>query len=504
MIEVIFIIYLLMIILVGVMSNKFVSSQLDFLLAGRKLGPWVTAFSERASGESAWLLLGLPGAAIAIGYGEIWAVIGITIGIISSWFLIAERLRKETEKFDSLTIPDFLEKKFNDTSGLIKIISALIIGIFFTFYVSAQFHGSGKILNTIFGIEPLYGITLSAIIIIIYTILGGLLAVAWTDLIQGVLMIGTLVVLPIIGLIELSSLDQSISELLTFDDINKNSLFAGLTGLSALSIAFGGMSWGLGYFGQPHLLIRYMAIKSVSDIKKAKWIAAFWAIPGISGAFMVGIIAVGYFGEEFFYGKDTEIAMPLLAETLLPAWVAGLLISGAVAAMMSTADSQLLVSTSAISEDLGLNKIIKTTKSDKLTNTRFITIILGLFAYVTAMYSEYSGDTIFGIVSFAWSGLGSSFGPAIILSLWWNNTTRKGVIAGLLTGSIVTVIWGSNDYLQSLVTERLSSFILAFLAVILVSKMTKKDKIIRANLKNETSIQSGSYGISYSSEQKEN
>ena len=495
MIETIFILYLLLIIFVGILSNKFVSSQLDFLLAGRKLGPWVTAFSERASGESAWLLLGLPGAAIAVGYGEIWAVIGITIGIISSWFLIAEKLRYETERLGSLTIPDFLEKKFNDSSGLIRIISALIIGIFFTFYVSAQFHGSGKILNTIFGIEPLYGITLSAIIIIIYTILGGLLAVAWTDLIQGILMIGTLVILPLVGVFELLSFDQSLSELLRFSDLERNSVFAGLSGLGAVSVALGGMSWGLGYFGQPHLLIRYMAIKSVSDIKKAKWIAAFWAIPGISGAFMVGIIAVGYFGEDFFIGKDTEIAMPLLAQTLLPAWIAGLLISGAVAAMMSTADSQLLVSTSAISEDLRLNKVIKTKNSDKLTNTRYITIILGLFAYCTAIYSEVSGDTIFGIVSFAWSGLGSSFGPAVILSLWWSKTTRKGIIAGLLTGSIVTIIWGSSTFLQSIITERLTSFVFAFIAVIIVSLMSKKEENFNRE-ESDSQIQSGSYGIS--------
>ena len=496
MIETIFILYLLLIICVGIFSNKFVTSQLDFLLAGRRLGPWVTAFSERASGESAWLLLGLPGAAIAIGYGEIWAVIGITIGIISSWFLIAEKLRDETEKLNSLTIPDFLEKKFNDSSGLIRIISALIIGIFFTFYVSAQFHGSGKILNTIFGIEPLYGITLSAIIIIIYTILGGLLAVAWTDLIQGVLMIGTLVILPIVGIFELLSFDQSLSELLKFDSFERNSIFSGLSGIGALSVALGGMSWGLGYFGQPHLLIRYMAIKSVKDVRKAKWIAALWAIPGISGAFMIGIVALGYFGEEFFLGKDTEIAMPLLAQTLLPAWIAGLLISGAVAAMMSTADSQLLVSTSAISEDLKLNKFIKTKNSNKLTNTRYITIILGLFAYVTAMYSEISGDTIFGIVSFAWSGLGSSFGPAVILSLWWSKTTREGIISGLLTGSIVTMIWGSIPFLQSIVTERLTSFVLAFFAVIVVSKLTFKENKRNSNLNGDTHIQSGSYGIS--------
>ena len=496
MIETIFILYLLLIICVGIFSNKFVTSQLDFLLAGRRLGPWVTAFSERASGESAWLLLGLPGAAIAIGYGEIWAVIGITIGIISSWFLIAEKLRDETEKLNSLTIPDFLDKKFNDSSGLIRTISAIIIGIFFTFYVSAQFHGSGKILNTIFGIEPLYGITLSAIIIIIYTILGGLLAVAWTDLIQGVLMIGTLVILPIVGIFELLSLDQSLSELLKFDSLEKNSIFSGLSGIGALSVALGGMSWGLGYFGQPHLLIRYMAIKSVKDVKKAKWIAALWAIPGISGAFMIGIVALGYFGEEFFVGKDAEIAMPLLAQTLLPAWIAGLLISGAVAAMMSTADSQLLVSTSAISEDLKFNKVIKTKNSNKLTNTRYITIILGLFAYITAMYSEISGDTIFGIVSFAWSGLGSSFGPAVILSLWWSKTTREGIIAGLLTGSIVTIIWGSSPFLKAIITERLTSFVLAFIVVIVISKLTYKDYKRTSITNNDTHIQSGSYGIS--------
>ena len=214
MMEVIFTLYLLLIISIGVLSNRFISSQLDFLLAGRRLGPWVTAFSERASGESAWLLLGLPGAAIAVGYGEIWAVIGIISGIILSWFLIAEKLRAETEKYEALTIPDYLHKKFNDTSGIIKIFSSVIIAVFFTFYVSAQFHGSGKILNTIFGIEPLYGISLGALVIILYTIMGGLLAVAWTDLVQGILMIGTLVILPIVGLIELSSFDAPLRDLI--------------------------------------------------------------------------------------------------------------------------------------------------------------------------------------------------------------------------------------------------------------------------------------------------
>tara|TARA_B100000965_G_scaffold10219_1_gene7940 strand:+ start:3280 stop:4779 length:1500 start_codon:yes stop_codon:yes gene_type:complete len=492
MIEIIFTLYLLLIILVGIFSNKFISSEVDFLLAGRRLGPWVTAFSERASGESAWLLLGLPGAAIAVGYGEVWAVIGIISGIILSWFLIAERLRAQTEEYEALTIPEYLHKKFNDSSGIIKTYSSIIIAVFFTFYVSAQFHGSGKILNTIFDIEPLYGISLSAIVIILYTIMGGLLAVAWTDLVQGILMIGTLVILPIVGLIELSSFDLPIKELIMSTNPQKSSLFpSGLGSFATFSVVMGGLSWGLGYFGQPHLLIRYMAIRSVKEVRQARVIAALWAIPGISGAFLIGVVGMGYFGEDFFIGKDVENVMPMLAEALLPAWLAGLLISGAVAAMMSTADSQLLVSTSAISEDLGV-KVSK--NNDKLLNSRIVTILLGVFAYLVAMYSQWSGNTIFSIVSFAWSGLGSSFGPALLLTLWWKGITRDGVIAGLLTGSITTVIWGSSPYLQSLITERFISFVLAFLAIVLISKYKKNDISFNKNSKKSV-LQSGSYGV---------
>jgi sodium/proline symporter len=223
-----------------------------------------------------------------------------------------------------------------------------------------------------------------------------------------------------------------------------------------------------------------MAISSVKEVKKARWIASMWAIPGISGAFLIGIVGMAYFGEDFFIGKDPEIIMPLLAQTLLPGWLAGLLISGAVAAMMSTADSQLLVSTSAISEDLGISAIKKRKESDTLLNTRIITVLLGIFAYIVAMYSEYSGNTIFSIVSFAWSGLGSSFGPA--------------VISGLFTGAITTLIWGSSPYLKSIVTERLSSFVFAFLAIVIVSKYKKRTKANTENSKNSI-LQSGSYGV---------
>ena len=480
LISIIFIVYLTFLLLVGLLTYGFSKTQEDYLLAGRRLGPWVTAFSERASGESAWLLLALPGAAITIGLGELWSVIGIIIGIIASWYLIAEKLRIETEKFNALTIPEFLHRRYNDKSNTIRLFSSLIIAFFFLFYVSAQFHASGKVLNSLFDLTPTIGISIGAIIIIIYTLMGGFFAVAWTDLIQGILMIGTLVILPLAGFIELRDSDISImdgfeSANLIFGNHNYD-IFGGNRGIEALILMLGGLSWGLGYLGQPHLVIRYMAIRSSKEVAIARKIAICWAIPGIFGAFFVGVVALLYFGPEYFQTIDPEQAMPVLASKLLHPILAGLFISGAVAAMMSTADSQLLVSTSAITEDFihqFLNKDISERTLVKIS--RFMIIILGVIAYGIALYSEIAGKNIFGVVSYAWSGLGSAFGPVLVMTLWWEKTTRKGVIAGLLTGFFTTIIWANIPQLKSLMTERLSSFILAFLAVLIISLYEKNE-----------------------------
>ena len=480
LISTIFVIYLLFLLLIGFFTYKFSKSQEDYFLAGRKLGPWVTAFSERASGESAWLLLALPGAAISIGLGEIWAVFGIIVGIIVSWYLIAERLRIETEKYNALTIPEYLHRKYDDQSNIIRLFSSIIIAFFFLFYVSAQFHASGKVLHSLFDLNPISGISIGAIIIILYTLMGGFFAVAWTDLVQGILMIGTLVILPVAGFIELRYTDISLSyELekshMIFGNYNYD-FFSGKQGLSALLMALGGLSWGLGYLGQPHLLIRYMAIRSYEDVSIARKIAICWAIPGITGAFFVGICALLLFGPEYFQMNDPEQAMPLLAKKLLHPMLAGLFISGAVAAMMSTADSQLLVSTSAITEDF-IHQYLKKDFSDKLLVliSRSMIILLGIIAYGIAIYSEYVGRNIFNVVSYAWSGLGSAFGPALVLTLWWRKTTRKGIIAGLITGFLTTIIWANIPQLKGIMTERLSSFILSFLAVFLISKYNRNE-----------------------------
>ncbi|MCH7762948.1 MAG: sodium/proline symporter [Candidatus Marinimicrobia bacterium] len=475
-IGIIFVFYLFFLIFVGIWTFKLNKTPEDYLLAGRKLGPWVAAFSERASGESAWLLLALPGAAIAVGLGEVWTVIGITVGIIASWYLIAEKLREETEKYQALTIPEYLHRRFEDKSNIIRLFSALIITFFFAFYVSAQFHASGKVLKTMFGIDAITGISIGAVVIVSYTLMGGFFAVAWTDLLQGFLMIGTLIILPIAGFIELQSSHVSLNQSLALAGATHSSFTMGKEGLAGLAVILGGLSWGLGYLGQPHIIIRYMAIRSTKDVKRARTIAILWAIPGITGSFLIGLAALNYFGPDYFVNIDVEQAMPLLAKELLPAMVAGLFISGAVAAIMSTADSQLLVSTSAITEDF-IHQFLGMEMTNKklVTLSRITIVILGLFAYVIAVMSETQGNNIFSVVSYAWSGLGSAFGPALVLTLWWKKTTRHGIIAGLLTGFFTTIIWANIDFLQAAVTERLVSFVFAFAAVIIVSLMDRKN-----------------------------
>jgi sodium/proline symporter len=480
MIGIIFILYLTFLLGVGIWTFKFNKTQEDYLLAGRKLGPWVTAFSERASGESAWLLLALPGAAITVGLSESWAVVGIILGIIASWFLIAEKLREETEKYDALTIPQYLHRKFDDHSNIIRLFSSVIIAFFFLFYVSAQFHASGKVLNSLFELGPVTGISIGAAIIIVYTLMGGFYAVAWTDLLQGILMIGTLIILPIAGYIELSESGMTLSDgLAKADSIfhnNNGSFFGGKEKMAAVVATLGGLSWGLGYLGQPHLVIRYMAIRSSKDVKVARKIAIAWAIPGITGAFLIGLVALLYFGPEYFLTIDPEQAMPLLASKLLHPILAGLFISGAVAAMMSTADSQLLVSTSAVTEDF-YHQYLGNQLSEKslVKMSRIMIVVLGLIAYGIAIFSEIQGKKIFGVVSYAWSGLGSAFGPALVMTLWWKKTTRQGVIAGLIVGFLTTVIWANIPELKAIVTERLSSFVFAFIAVYGVSIWTQND-----------------------------
>ncbi len=463
-----FALYLILILIVGLYTLRITHDINDFALGGQKLGPWVIAFSERASGESAWLIIGLPGAALLSGLLQLWTVVGCISGIIFSWFVVSTRLRLATTEFKALTIPELLAKKFRDDSGTIRLIASLIITFFFTFYVAAQFSGAGKVLNVTFGMTQTQGMLLGVVIIVFYTLMGGFFAVAWTDLIQGIIMICTLVILPIVAWIELSGMP---SHGPVWDTAN---LFGGASGWSALVGAIGGLSWGLGYMGQPHLVTRFMAIDKVEHIKTSRRIAIAWAVPAFFGSLFIGLLgaklltsgALNFNGEilhSISQLPDPEKLMPVMAKSLLHPWVAGIFISGAIAAMMSTADSQLLVTTTVLTEDIFKRFFRKTAEGfNLLTIGRLLTVVIGVVGFVLAWTST---DLVFEMVSYAWGGLGSAFGPALVLTLWWRHTSRIGVIGGMLGGTLFTIF----PVAGGTVTPRLSAFVLALVLVISLS-----------------------------------
>lgn len=468
-----FIAYLVILFVKGILTYKYNRTLPDYILASRRIGPWLASFSERASGESAWLLVGLPGLALATGFNAIWPAIGCVFGIFFSWTFIATRLRLETEKYNAITIPDFLESRFGDDSHTLRITATIIIVIFFTIYVAAQFLAAGKVLNITFGISRFNGMLIGAGIILFYTVMGGFYAVVWTDFFQGALMVFTLVVLPVVGAIELGGINGLATEV---SKIDPHLLFVGggLTGWPMILSILGGLGIGLGYMGQPHLITRFMAIKNPKQLRQGSLIAVFWAILAFWGAVFMGIFGLAIFGNIF---SDQEMIMPYMAKHLLPAGFAGILICGAIAAMMSTADSQLLVTTSAISEDI-YHKLFKRDTSQKtlVTLSRIATLIVGIVAFILALTAE---SLVYWLVLYAWAGLGSSFGPAILLTLWWKKVTKQGIFAGMIGGTVTVLIWYNVPALKNFLYELIPGFIVSFILVVIVSLLTQNRNIQR-------------------------
>ncbi len=467
-----FIFYLLSLLIIGFFTYKSNKDHQDYFLGGRRVNHWIVAFSERASGESAWLLLGLPGAAYAAGIVEIWTALGCVSGIIFYWYAIAKDLREQSEDLNAITLPDFFAQKYIKGAKAIRITATLIIIFFFTFYLSAQFNGAGKVLYVTFGIEHFWGIVIGASFIILYTMLGGFLAVAITDLIQGIIMLGALVILPVVGLAEIVSNHGEFANVIASQGSNFINLGGTNTGWMAVAVALSGLSWGFGYMGQPHLLTRFMSIRNPGKIKISRRIAFIWAIPAFTGGLVIGLIGLAMYGQGYF--EDVEQVMPHLANTLLPSWLAGIFISGAIAAMMSTADSQLLVISSSVIEDI-YHKTLNRKVSEKilLKISRGVTILVGVIGFFISIYSE---KLIFSMVSYAWAGLSAAFGPALLLTLKWKKTTWQGVLTGMIIGTLSTIIWSEIIWLEYVISSRLSGFIIAILTVYIVSLLTQKEE----------------------------
>ncbi len=464
-----FIGYLVVVVVVGFITFRYTKTLADFLLAGRRLGAWVVALSERASGESAWLLIGLPGLALVSGFSAVWSAIGCAVGILASWTLVARRLRIQTERLGALTLPDYFEARFQDSSHTLRIVSMAVIVFFFTFYVSAQFLAAGKVLHATFGLEPIHGMIIGAVVILFYTMMGGFLAVAWTDLVQGILMAGAMIVLPVAAFIMLGGIG-GVAERIGAIDPNLLLMTGGKTGHPlVMGLIIGSLGIGLGYVGQPHLLTRFMAIRKADDLRKGTLIAMSWVVIAFWGAILVGIAGLAKFGVDGL--ADIEHVMPEMALWALPLGVAGVVISAAIAAMMSTADSQLLVATSALSEDI-YHQLVNRKASQKLlvALSRIGTVVIGVIAFVLAMRAS---ERVYWFVLYAWAGLGAAFGPGMVLSLWWKRTTKWGVLGGMIVGSVVAVVWHNVPVLKGFVYELVPAFILALVTVVVVSLMTE-------------------------------
>ncbi|MDB4584473.1 sodium/proline symporter, partial [Draconibacterium sp.] len=470
---IVFIAYMVILIGIVVYSARRSKTNNDFVLGGKKISGFSLALSERATGESAWLLLGLTGHAYAEGMAAIWVALGCVTGILFLWTFLAEPLQRLTEKTGALTVPSLFSAKFKGTQRGFGILSSLIIIFFFVLYIAAQFSGAGKIFNDTFNIDPFWGMVIGSALVTLYTMLGGFITVVATDAFQAVLMVVTCVALPIIALGIAASYNINIAETITQASytipLNIDTVKQATGGLLIIN----GLSWAFGYTGQPQLLTRMMAMRNKKETRQSRWLAISWTLLAYIGAFMIGIIGyklvqAGALGDAASsVAKDAEKIMPIMVMTLLNPVLAGILLSGAVSAMMSTASSQLMVVSSSMTEDFYLHVTKKKIKEKRmLFLNKILTLVVGLVGFLLAITME---DTVYGLVSYAWSGIGASFGPAIVLLIFWKKLSRAGVFASLITGTISAVVWKTWLLEPTEISERLASYLLAFAMAVIFS-----------------------------------
>lgn len=479
-----FVLYALIILAIGIWSFKRSKNMNDYFLGGRKLGSWTTAISAQASDMSGWLLMGLPGSVLVGGLTQSWIAIGLFIGTYLNWLICASRLRKMSYAAgDAITIPEYFQKRFFNNSPVVRFVCAIIIFFFFLIYTASAFSGGAKLFNFVFGTNYKLSLTIGALIIISYTFLGGFLAVCWTDLIQGMLMFFALAVVPIILIIKTPDLGAAYQSALENNVVHDYylSFIHNADGSLAITTIVSGLAWGLGYFGMPHILVRFMAIKNSDMIKKSRIIATVWVFVTLAAAVLVGVLGMLFLNSpenadllaEFNAIGDSEKIFMFLSSSLIPALIAGVILSAILAAIMSTADSQLLVTSSAVTNDMF--KLFKKDASEKtlMWISRGAVILVAVIAYIIALDENSS---VMGLVSYAWAGLGAAFGPAMLLSLFWKRMTIQGAVAGFIAGGASVIIWENVPVLSGTgIYSLLPAFAIALAAIVIVSLMTKID-----------------------------
>ncbi len=430
-----FIAYSALMLFIGFYFYRKNKSTEDYFLGGRSLGPVVSALSAGASDMSGWLLMGLPGALYVSGFVESYIAIGLSIGAFLNWVFVAKRLRIYTSVIaNSITIPDYFETRFDDDKHILRIVCAIVILVFFTFYVSSGLVGGAKLFESTFGIDYTHALTTGTIIIVLYTFLGGYKAVCWTDMIQGLLMMSALIIVPLVMLSNLGGYEAAIS---IVQEIKPQNLSMG-EGVSLLTI-ISALAWGLGYFGQPHILVRFMSIRSTKEIPTATIVGISWMVISLIGACFIGILGIAYVHKFNLTLQDPEKIFIVMSQLLFNPWIAGILLSAILAAIMSTASSQLLVSSSTLAEYF-YRRIFKQDASSQMV-MRLGRIGVLLVALIAFLISTDKNSSVLSIVAYAWAGFGASFGSVMLFSLFWSKMTRMGAIAGMVTGAVVVVAW---------------------------------------------------------------
>jgi sodium/proline symporter len=462
-----FVTYLMLVFVVGWIGLKRTHDQSDYILGGRKLGSWTTAISAGASDMSGWLLLGLPGYAYLAGFEAFWIAIGLYIGTCVNWYFVAPKLRVQTQSLNNaLTIPEYFEYRFNDTSHLLRIISAIFILVFYFFYTSSGLVAGGKLFESVFGLSYQWAVIIGALTILVYTCLGGFLAVSWTDLIQGLLMALALSYVAIVSIYSIHGFEA----LYNWMNIINPELLNPYTSVANGPLGFIGvtslLAWGLGYFGQPHILVRFMAIKSEKMIPMARTIAIYWTALGLFSAVLIGFAGIALLGNQLHASDSEKVFIELLSLLLHPI-PAGICLAAILAAIMSTADSQLLVASSAITEDIYKIINVKTTDKQLMLLGRVTVVILTLCATAIALHPD---NSVLELVAYAWAGFGATFGPVILLSLYWKNMSRNAALVGMLTGGITVIVWKNitSDYWLFELYELVPGFIFPILAILIL------------------------------------
>lgn len=466
-ISVVFAIYVVLMLAIGWVTSRKAQSTSQFFLADRSLKAWVTAVSSTASSESAWAVLGTVGLAYKDGLSAIWFLPGCLLGYTLNWLFIAEPLRKHSHEKNAITIPDFLEARFGDARHTLRLISVVIIFLCMMAYIAAQFTAIGKTFDSIFGVSHFISIPVGGAIIIAYTMMGGFLAVAWTDFIQGLIMVAGLVLLSIVALVELGGFSGMVSAV----HEARPEAMAWMGGKSFpvfLGSMVGLLGIGLGYPGQPHVLNRYMAAKDESVIKDGMWIAFGWGFLIYTSAILLGLCGNALFPDL----ADPEHLFPRAAEALLPTVITAVVLTGVLAAIMSTVSAQIIVAASAVAHDI-VSKLMRKQVSQKglMRISRVTILVLGLGAMAVALMET---RVIFWFVLFAWSGLGASFGPILLFALYSKRVTREGAIAGIVTGFTVTILWKVSGLSDSVIYELVPAFALSSLVVWIVSRVPRR------------------------------